>query len=816
MADDTGIGTMLIGLDAGCQSVLDRLDNGTVPTLRSLLDTGVSGTLRSQIPPWTPSAWPSLYTGMNPGQHGIFDFLAFEGYEWDVVNATHCRERPIWELLDRHGYRSVVVNVPVTHPPAAFDGALVPGYMAPESPTCHPDGIFQELEEEIGNYHVYPADTEDASGYTNAVASRGAAFRYLADRFDPDFGFLQFQQTDTVFHERPDDWQTIAEIYRAVDAEIDRVLEEYQPDNVFVVSDHGIGKGDTVDLIIADQGCGMERDTIRDVVFQTGNREQSEGILNNMGAGLKASIAWCEHSLKQTPGVSSLQNPFHLLSKTEDADTIQRVDGPIAPDMEIMDSDDRKLWQEGAGELDTDDHGTRVHLTAGRKEFDDDISPKSKRMSMKMSYLALVLGIRFRRLLAAHDETSITITYRDEDADGSTEEGSIDVPPVEPVYEDKPSLDIGDAADYDSFPDFQEALDEADIDDGLDYNWTAKTFEDDRGVTYNISYECGFIDLGATAEAVDADENNFIVTTPSSDNFRWRYNDSEHHAGIDIYGNGRVLDVSKWPFSVKRHGRFTRFVGELQIEPAEPTQHEVPTENDKTGIDKTSSLWRQIEDWLGQDENKPFSHEYASQSSSGSGSSGSGSGSSGSGTSGSGGSGSGSGSSGSGGSGSGGSGGSGSGGSGGSGSGGSGSGGSGLGSSGWVSQSAPDAVFDSMQSNLDENHGIDTNLDADGATIDIVHTRPDGSKDLYRVISEEAVPDDIYALVMYQDHFKRRSDSDGYDRTILLSDGISDEAADDLEKLNGRTDEHGDSCQFEHHSTEGSEESMPWMSTATE
>lgn len=234
---DGGVRTVVFGLDAACHSVLDRLPEGAIPTLRSVLESGVDAPLRSQVPPWTPSAWPTLYTGMNPGKHGIFDFLSFDGYEWDVVNATHCRERPIWELLDRHGFRSVVVNVPVTHPPRAFDGALVPGYMAPESPTCHPVDLFEELKEAIGSYRIYP----DRSGYTAAVSSRGAAFRYLADRFDPDFGFLQFQATDTVFHDRPDDWETIEAIYRAVDTEIARVLDACDPDNVFVVSDHGMG-----------------------------------------------------------------------------------------------------------------------------------------------------------------------------------------------------------------------------------------------------------------------------------------------------------------------------------------------------------------------------------------------------------------------------------------------------------------------------------------------------------------------------------------------------------------------------------------------
>ena len=148
--DRTSLQTLLVGIDAGCRSVLDPLfAEGALPNLRSVFEAGAAGPLESQIPPWTPSAWPSLYTGVNPGKHGVFGFLDFDGYDWDVVNATSVREHALWQLLDRHGLSSVVVNVPVTHPPRAFDGALVPGYTAPESPTCHPEGLLDDVRDAI-------------------------------------------------------------------------------------------------------------------------------------------------------------------------------------------------------------------------------------------------------------------------------------------------------------------------------------------------------------------------------------------------------------------------------------------------------------------------------------------------------------------------------------------------------------------------------------------------------------------------------------------------------------------------------------------
>ena len=237
-----GLETLLVGIDAACLEVLEPLfETDVTPTLRSIFADGIGGPLPSQIPPWTASAWPTIYTGTNPGKHGVFDFLTFEGYDWDVVNATHVRERPLWQLLDYHGRSSVVVNVPVTHPPEPFDGALVPGYVGPEDPTCHPEGLLDELREAVGDYRVYPPAEPTVEEYRALVRSRGSAFRYLADRFEPEFGFLEFQATDLVFHDRPGDDEAVEAIYAEVDEQVRATLDACEPDTVIVVSDHGIG-----------------------------------------------------------------------------------------------------------------------------------------------------------------------------------------------------------------------------------------------------------------------------------------------------------------------------------------------------------------------------------------------------------------------------------------------------------------------------------------------------------------------------------------------------------------------------------------------
>lgn len=267
MTGNRSLSTLVIGIDAACISVLNELHAvDAIPNITRLRQSGLSIPLTSQIPPWTPSAWPSMYTGVNPGKHGVYSFLNFDGYDWEVVTADHVREHSVWHLLDRHDMRSVVVNVPVTHPVEEINGAIIPGFIGPEDPECYPAGILGDVRDAIGDYRVYPnysrddtqyTDEEKITEYCRLAQMRGDAFRYLAERYDPDFGFLQFQRTDTVFHEFEGNFDLVTRIYQETDDQIGKIIESCSPDRIFIVSDHGIGPYDEyefrINRFLADQ-----------------------------------------------------------------------------------------------------------------------------------------------------------------------------------------------------------------------------------------------------------------------------------------------------------------------------------------------------------------------------------------------------------------------------------------------------------------------------------------------------------------------------------------------------------------------------------
>lgn len=60
-----------------------------LPPLSALRRRGVDMPLRSTFPPWTGSAWPSMYTGVDPSHHGTYDFFKYDRIEQQSTDLGH-------------------------------------------------------------------------------------------------------------------------------------------------------------------------------------------------------------------------------------------------------------------------------------------------------------------------------------------------------------------------------------------------------------------------------------------------------------------------------------------------------------------------------------------------------------------------------------------------------------------------------------------------------------------------------------------------------------------------------------------------------
>ncbi|SEH17866.1 Type I phosphodiesterase / nucleotide pyrophosphatase [Natronorubrum sediminis] len=244
--------TVILGFDGLDMRYLDRFAP-SLPNFSALRDRGVEAPLTSTHPPWTGSAWPSMYTGTDPSHHGVYGFFDYDGYpdEGTLVSRHDVHQPALWDYLSNEGETSIVVNVPITHPADPINGVLLPGYLAVEDEPGHPADIRTELDNSLGEeYTIYSRNEisehseEKFAGYLDQIDLRRRASRQLLQEHDWKLAVLQVQKTDAVFHNFTSD-DKFRQVYEAADQMLGDVLETVDDDvTVIVCSDHGIGPVD--------------------------------------------------------------------------------------------------------------------------------------------------------------------------------------------------------------------------------------------------------------------------------------------------------------------------------------------------------------------------------------------------------------------------------------------------------------------------------------------------------------------------------------------------------------------------------------------
>ncbi|MGQ0720981.1 MAG: alkaline phosphatase family protein [Candidatus Eiseniibacteriota bacterium] len=257
----------MIGLDGATFSVIDPLlEAGKLPHLAALLERGSQAVLESTMPPVSPPAWTSATTGVNPGKHNVFDFFHYSrsGPQPLLTSSLDRRARPVWDFLNRAGFRTGVMNVPMTYPPDRVDGVFVSGFPFGSSRTGYT--YPAELEREIGEYPLdlfgesLQAGQEEGllRHYRRTLDRHAEIARTLLETKRCDLFWVVFTGTDKVQHfywrfsdkAHPEYDPVMAERFgtaitdfwvRADRAVGDLVAAAGPDTDVIVMSDHGFG-----------------------------------------------------------------------------------------------------------------------------------------------------------------------------------------------------------------------------------------------------------------------------------------------------------------------------------------------------------------------------------------------------------------------------------------------------------------------------------------------------------------------------------------------------------------------------------------------
>ena len=247
--------TLVIGLDAATWRVMSPLiKQNKLPNIQYLIQQGVSGKLRSTVPPMTPPAWTSIITGVNPGKHGIYDFTKQDRDTYQIIPVEYWKmpQPAIWDIFNMQNKKVGVFNFPQAFPPPEIKSFFISGIFSPKKKDiAYPSELNKFLKSQ--GYRIYPR-FEARNGvkrYFNEVKKlteiqcRTALELMLTKEWD--LFWIVFQGIDWIQHYL---WSSsisgesaVAAFYGYMDKVVGSFLDHAEKDwNILILSDHGFQK----------------------------------------------------------------------------------------------------------------------------------------------------------------------------------------------------------------------------------------------------------------------------------------------------------------------------------------------------------------------------------------------------------------------------------------------------------------------------------------------------------------------------------------------------------------------------------------------
>ncbi len=271
--------TLIIGLDGGTWDLFGPLcDLEAMPHLAALRQRSAWGPLLSTQPPFTAPAWASFATGVNPGKHGILNFIQAEGSparllrgEGTPVNSAHIRAPLLWEYFDAYDRPTGVLNVPLSYPLRPVAGFAISGMLTPPHARdwAHPPDLLHALKGYIIDLDYgrpgQPLTREDLprplamlDDILQMTERRGRHALRLMQQRAWDAFMVVFTGTDRISHHF---WHYLAPDYSHLAPKLDVRISQRLAD-YFDLLDQLLGAlvknagPDAVILILSDHGFG--------------------------------------------------------------------------------------------------------------------------------------------------------------------------------------------------------------------------------------------------------------------------------------------------------------------------------------------------------------------------------------------------------------------------------------------------------------------------------------------------------------------------------------------------------------------------------
>jgi hypothetical protein len=223
----------VLGLDGATWDIIDPLiEQGKLPAFQALKEQGSWARLRTFDPTLSAVVWTSIATGKGMLKHGIIDWTFVNKQKIQVPYSSSGKKVPsIWEMMDEHGLKSVVLNWFVTYPPDAVSGVVVSD--------SFPAAVLKALSDkgdpgDLADTVYPPAEFSKLFAILSRLKAEGALDypRLVKDLGIPDYP-AEFKARYPDFHKRIpllSVWPAFVAYDRIQDALVDHYLEKNDSD----------------------------------------------------------------------------------------------------------------------------------------------------------------------------------------------------------------------------------------------------------------------------------------------------------------------------------------------------------------------------------------------------------------------------------------------------------------------------------------------------------------------------------------------------------------------------------------------------------
>lgn len=293
---------LLIGFDGADWRLVSSLMKKKLSNFNKLAKIGTAAPLESVIPPISPPAWASIVTGVNPGKHGVYEFVEFNRKSFSKnIRPNPIRIKKIWNYLDEAGYRSIIINFPLMYPPEKINGITISGLMTPSSAKyfTYPKSLTEKLRNmgyeieihEVELFRLLHSNKEKLyNRLIQTMKKRAKISIELLTQENWDFSMVVFGETDRIQHffwNRP---KKIRQCYIEMDKILGSFMSKIMDDDtvLMVVSDHGfrgISKYFYINSWLYSKGLlsfkdGIKKVNIREKILRFLNKLRIGRLLN--------------------------------------------------------------------------------------------------------------------------------------------------------------------------------------------------------------------------------------------------------------------------------------------------------------------------------------------------------------------------------------------------------------------------------------------------------------------------------------------------------------------------------------------------------